>query len=115
MAQAALNDGIDPVAYARNYGLDLNASSGRTIKAYDPSTGNYNTYTVNGIYDGYINAKKTMRISDTDWLDEISRTGFMQSYALSLSGATDKFTGLLSAGNKKNDGILSTLHTLSTR
>ncbi|WP_308244144.1 TonB-dependent receptor [uncultured Prevotella sp.] len=106
MAQAALNDGIDPVAYARNYGLDLNASSGRTIKAYDPSTGNYNTYTVNGIYDGYINAKKTMRISDTDWLDEISRTGFMQSYDLSLSGATDKFTGLLSAGYKKNDGIL---------
>ena len=33
MGQAALNDGIDPVAYARNYGLDFNASSGRTIKA----------------------------------------------------------------------------------
>ena len=98
MAQAALNDGIDPVAYARNYGLDLNATTGRTIKAYDPATGNYNSYTVNGAYDGYINAKKTMRLSDTDWLDEISRTGFMQSYDLSLSGATDKFTGLFSAG-----------------
>lgn len=106
MAQAALNDGLDPVAYARNYGLDLNATAGRTITAYDPATRQYNTYTVNGAYDGYINSKKTMRCSDTDWLDEISRTGFMQSYDLSLSGATDKFTGLFSAGYKKNDGIL---------
>ena len=106
MAQAALNDGIDPVAYARNYGLDLNASVGRTIRAFDPASGQYNTYTVNGAYDGYINAKKTMRCSDTDWLDEISRTGFMRSYDLSLSGATDKFTGLFSVGYKKNDGIL---------
>ena len=89
MAQAALNDGLDPVAYAHNYGLDFNASTGRTIKAYDPASKSYKTYTVNGAYDGYINAKKTMRLSDTDWLDEISRTGFMQSYDLSLSGATD--------------------------
>ena len=28
MAQAALNDGLDPVAYASNYGLNLNASQG---------------------------------------------------------------------------------------
>ena len=28
MAQAALNDGLDPVAYAANYGIDLNAASG---------------------------------------------------------------------------------------
>ena len=27
MAQAALNDGLDPVAYAANYGIDLNAAS----------------------------------------------------------------------------------------
>ena len=26
MAQAALNDGLDPVAYASNYGLNLNAT-----------------------------------------------------------------------------------------
>lgn len=84
MAQAALNDGLDPVAYAHNYGLDFNASTGRTIKAYDPASKSYKTYTVNGAYDGYINAKKTMRLSDTDWLDEISRTGFMQSYDLSV-------------------------------
>ena len=31
MAQAALNDGLDPVAYASNYGLNLNAASGTPI------------------------------------------------------------------------------------
>ena len=39
MAQAALNDGIDPLAYAANYGLNLNASVGVPITAYDPYTG----------------------------------------------------------------------------
>ena len=106
MAQAALNDGLDPVAYASNYGLNLNAAEGVAIKAYDPSTSQYNTYTVNGLYDGYINSSRTMRFSDTDWLDAISRTGFSQSYDLSLSNATDKYSALFSMGYKKNEGIL---------
>ncbi|MCI6234270.1 MAG: SusC/RagA family TonB-linked outer membrane protein, partial [Prevotella sp.] len=106
MAQAALNDGLDPVAYASNYGLNLNATQGIGIKAYDPKTGQYNNYTVNGLYDGYINSKKTMRFSDTDWLDAISRTGFSQSYDLSISNATDKYSALMSLGYKKNIGIL---------
>ena len=37
MAQAALNDGLDPVQYAANYGLDLNAPAGTAIQAYDNS------------------------------------------------------------------------------
>ncbi len=106
MAQAALNDGLDPVAYASSYGLNLNASSGFPISVYDISTGQYNTYTVNGQYDGYINAKRTMLMSDTDWLDEISRTGFSQSYDASVSKATDSMTALFSLGYKKNEGIL---------
>ena len=106
MAQAALNDGLDPVAYASNYGLNLNATQGIDIKAFDPKTGQYNDYTVNGLYDGYINSKKTMRFSDTDWLDAISRTGFSQSYDLSISNATDKYSALFSLGYKKNNGIL---------
>ncbi|MCM1491329.1 MAG: TonB-dependent receptor [Muribaculum sp.] len=106
MAQAALNDGIDPVAYASSYGLNLNATSGYPIKVYDINTGNYNNYTVNGYYDGYINAKQTMLMSNTDWLDEISRTGFSQSYDASVSTATDKATALFSLGYKKNEGIL---------
>lgn len=106
MAQAALNDGLDPVAYASNYGLNLNASAGTPIRAYNPATGEYNEYTVNGLYDGYINSKRTMRFSDTDWLDEISRTGFLQNYDLSISNANDKSSALFSLGYKKNNGIL---------
>lgn len=106
MAQAALNDGLDPVTYASNYGLNLNASNGLPIQVWNPQTNNYVNYTVNGLYDGYINAKKTMRFSDTDWLDEISRTGFSQNYDLSISHANDKHSTMFSVGYKKNNGIL---------
>ena len=106
MAQAAMNDGLDPVAYASNYGLNLNASAGTPIQAYDPATGQMRQFTVNGLYDGYINSKRTMRYSDTDWLDQISRTGFAQNYDLSISNATEKTSALVSFGYKKNSGIL---------
>lgn len=106
MAQAAMNDGIDPVAYASGYGLNLNAASGYPIKVYDIATGRYVNYTVNGLYDGYINARRTMKMSDTDWLDEISRTGFSQSYDASVSSATEKANVFFSLGYKNNKGIL---------
>ena len=106
MAQAAMNDGLDPEQYANNYGLTLNATAGKTIQAYDPALGQMRQFTVNGLYDGFMNASHTMRFSDTDWLDEISRTGFAQSYDLSISNATDKASALVSLGYKKNNGIL---------
>lgn len=106
MAQAALNDGIDPVAYASNYGLSLNATQGVGIRVWNPATKQYVNYTVNGLYDGYINSKRTMGCSDTDWVDEISRTGFSRNYNVSVSNATEKATSMFSLGYKKNDGIL---------
>ena len=106
MAQAALNDGIDPVAYASNYGLDLNAVGGTPITVWNPVTSQYVNYTVGGRYDGYINANRTMRYADTDWLDAISRTGFSQSYDLSVSHANDKHSAMFSLGYKKSNGII---------
>ena len=106
MVQAALNDGIDAAAYAQGFGLNINAATGTPITVWNPATEQYENYTVNGRYDGFINADKTMRYSDTDWLDEISRTGFSQNYDLSISNATDKYSALFSLGYKKNDGIL---------
>ena len=106
MAQAAMNDGLDPEQYANNYGLTLHAKEGTHISAYNPATGGMENFVVNGRYDGYLNNSHTMRYSNTDWLDAISRTGFSQSYDLSLSGATDKFSALFSAGYKNNNGIL---------
>lgn len=106
MAQAAVNDGIDPVEYAKNYGLNLNAQTGTPITVWNPATSQYENYTVNGRYDGYINEKQTMRFSDTDWIDAISRTGLSQNYDLTLSNATDKHSAMFSLGYKKNSGIL---------
>lgn len=106
MAQAALNDGIDPVAYASNYGLNLNAAQGTAIRVWNPTTKQYVNYTVNGLYDGFINSKRTMGYSDTDWVDEISHTGFSRNYNVSISSATEKSTSMFSLGYKKNDGIL---------
>ncbi|MBR6962299.1 MAG: TonB-dependent receptor [Prevotella sp.] len=106
MAQAAMNDGLDPEQYANNYGLTLNAPAGTAIQAYDPATGQMRQFTVNGRYDGYMNLARTMRFSNTDWLSEISRTGFSQNYDLSISNATDKSSGLVSFGYKRNNGIL---------
>lgn len=106
MAQAALNDGLDPVAYASNYGVNLNSSSGVPITAYNPLTGEMINYTASGKYNGYINAKETMPFSDTDWVDAISHTGFSQNYDLSLSHATDKHSAMFSVGYKDVSGIL---------
>ncbi|MBR6859640.1 MAG: SusC/RagA family TonB-linked outer membrane protein, partial [Bacteroidales bacterium] len=106
MAQAAMNDGLDPVQYAANYGLDLNAPKGTDIQAYDPAAGAMRSFTVNGLYDGYLNNKRTMRYSDTDWLKAISRMGFLQSYDLSLSNVSDRSSVLVSVGYKNNLGIL---------
>ncbi len=106
MVQAALNDGLNAKDYAAIYGLDINAQSGIPISAYNPQTGQYENYMVNGLYDGYVNNKKTMLFSDTDWLNEISRTGVSQNYDLSISNASDKSSALFSLGYKKTDGIL---------
>ena len=106
MAQAALNDGLDPVAYASNYGLNLNAANGTPITVWNPATNSYVDYTVNGLYDGYINQNRTMRYSNTDWLDAITRTGFAQNYDISVSKASDKSSTMFSLGYKKNNGII---------
>ena len=122
LVQAALNDGKNPNDYAQNYGLSLNVADGTPISVYNPATGVYDSYSVGGFYDGYMNAKKTMLYSNTDWVDEIGRTGFTQNYDLSFSKATDTGSSLFSFNYKKALGVLksrtsqhaSTAHIRST-
>ncbi len=57
----------------------------------------------------YIDAKdgtNLMPSSDTDWFDEITRTGIMQSYNLSISNATDKSNTFFSIGYLDNQGTV---------
>ena len=106
LVQAALNDGKNPYDYAQNYGLTLEAAGGTPITVYNPATGTMESYSVGGFYDGYMNAKQTMLYSDTDWVDEIGRTGITQSYDISFSKASEKSTQLFSFGYKKALGVL---------
>ena len=106
LVQAALNDGKNPHDYAQNYGLSLTVDGGTPISVYNPATGAMESYTVGGYYDGFMNARQTMRYSDTDWVDEIGRIGVTQNYDISFSKATDKATTLFSAGYKKATGVL---------
>ena len=106
LVQAALNDGKNPTEYAKNYGLGLNVEGGTPISVYNPATDAMESYSVGGYYDGYMNAKKTMPYSDTDWVDEIGRTGVTQNYDLSLSKANDRGSSLFSFGYKKALGVL---------
>lgn len=106
LVQAALNDGKNPHDYAQNYGLSLNVDGGTPISVYDPTTGMMQSYSVGGFYDGFMNAKQTMPYSNTDWVDEIGRTGITQNYDISFSKASEKTTMLFSAGYKKALGVL---------
>lgn len=54
----------------------------------------------------YIDANRTMLSSNTDWFDEITRKGLMQSYNLSASNGTDKGSYFLSLGHLHNDGLI---------
>lgn len=54
----------------------------------------------------YIDAEQTMRVSDTDWFDEITRTSLMQSYDLSLSNGTENGNYFFSLGYVDNEGII---------
>lgn len=43
----------------------------------------------------------------TDWFDEVLRTGFIQNHNVSLSGGNDKMTYFLSAGYMSEEGIIN--------
>ena len=109
LVQAALNDGKNPYDYADNYGLalqNLETMGGTPITVYNPATGTMEQFGVTGYNDGYMNPDKTMLYSNTDWVDEISRTGITQSYDISFSKASEKSTQLFSFGYKKALGVL---------
>ncbi|HMR18527.1 MAG TPA: SusC/RagA family TonB-linked outer membrane protein, partial [Sphingobacterium sp.] len=54
----------------------------------------------------YVDNNRTMYASDTDWFNEISKTGLIQSYNATLSSATEKGSSYFSLGYFHNDGTL---------
>lgn len=92
--QSAINGGADPNANTTGYTFDW---------GYDA---NGNPLLNKVLLPDYIDNERTMRTSDTDWFDQVARTGIMQNYDLSVSNGTDKGRYFFSLGYLKNEGVI---------
>ena len=94
--QAAVNTGRDPnvnnIAYRFNWHTDADG-----IPVLDKT-----------ILPEFLDANKTMRTSNTDWFNEISNRGLIQSYDIALSNGTEKGNYLFSVGYFDNKGVVKT-------
>jgi len=95
MWQAAINSGSDPNNNNIGYRFDWN---------YDAESAT--PVLTNLFLPKYLDAKKTMHSSDTDWFDEVSRTGIIQSHNLSVSNGTEKGKYFFSLGYFENEGTI---------
>jgi len=94
MWQAYVNDGINPnsngLGFKYNWGYDTDGNP-----------------VMNGMMlPKYLDSKNQMPASDTDWFDEITRTGIIHQYNLSVSNGTDRGNYFFSLGYYKNEGII---------
>jgi len=93
--QANVNDGIDPNSNNVSYQFDWGVVNGRP--------------TLNKVLvPEYLDTAHTLKSSNTDWYDAISRTGIAQSYDFSVSNGTDKGSYLFSLAYYDNKGIVNT-------
>lgn len=92
--KANVNDGLDP----NNNTLGI---------VYEDQVGPQGNRILNNIYvPEFLDGDKTLRTSDTDWFDKVTRTGFAQSYNLSVSNGTEKGNYFFSLGYYDNNGIV---------
>lgn len=94
MWQAYVNDGINPNSNSMGYVYDW---------GYDDQ-GNAVLNNITVPY--YLDAAQTMRSSDTDWFDEVSKTGITQNYNLTLSKGSKNGSSYFSLGYYNNDGTI---------
>ena len=92
--QACVNDGINPSNNNLGYNYDW---------GYD-SAGNpvLNRMTMNMFLD----ENASVRAGDTDWFKEITRTGVVQQYNLSVSNGSEKGNSFFSLGYYDNQGTI---------
>lgn len=94
--QASVNTGRDPnvnnIAYRYNWHTD-NDGNPVLDKILLPE---------------YLDGSRTLRTADTDWFDEITQTGIIQSYDVAISNGTEKGNYLFSLGYFNNKGVIKT-------
>ncbi len=61
-----------------------------------------------GSGDSIVTKAQLLNGGNTDWYDEILKTGFFQNHNLSLSGGSEKINYFLSAGMLTDEGIIRT-------
>jgi TonB-linked SusC/RagA family outer membrane protein len=94
--QAAVNTNRDPNANTIGYKFDWNRDA------------NGVPHLNKIILQEYLDPAKTLKTSNTDWFDEVSRTGVIQNYNVSVSNGTAKGNYLFSLGYFENDGVVKT-------
>jgi len=103
--QACVNDGVNPSNNNLGYNYDW---------SYD-AKGNpvLNNMTMNM----YLDENASVRAGDTDWFNEITRTGVVQQYNLSVSNGSEKGSSFFSLGYYDNQGTIkkSNFNRLSAR
>ena len=103
--QASVNDGLNP----NNNNLGYN---------YDWSYDNMGNPILNRMtMNMYLDENATVRTGDTDWFKEITRTGVVQQYNLSVSNGSEKGNAFFSLGYYDNQGTIkdSYFNRLSAR
>lgn len=94
MWKASVNSGIDP--NSNNLGI-----------VYNDSYDNNGNRVLNDVYfPEFLDKNKTLRTSNTNWFDEITRIGVAQTYNLSVSNGTDKGSYFFSLGTYNNDALV---------
>jgi TonB-linked SusC/RagA family outer membrane protein len=90
--QAAMNDKQDPNFGVYKFEWHGDEASGYTLDKV--------------ILPEYLDDAKTMRPADTDWVDEVGRTGLAQNYTISLSNVGEKGRSLFSIDYFDNTGTI---------
>jgi TonB-linked SusC/RagA family outer membrane protein len=103
--QANVNGGNEPNSNNIGYRYDW---------SYDAN----NNAVLNNLYlPKYLDAAGTMYSSDTDWFNEVSRTGMIQSYNISVSNGNERGNAYFSLGYFDNEGTIkySNFNRISAR
>ncbi len=94
--QANVNDGKNPnnnnVGYKFDWGYDANGNP-----------------VLNGLtMNQFIDEAGTVRASNTDWFDQVTRTGVVQNYNVAISNGSEKGHSYFSLGYYNNQGTIKT-------
>ena len=103
--QANVNDGLNP----NNNNVGYN---------YDWTYNQAGNPILNGMtMNMFLDENGTVRAGDTDWFDEVTRTGVVQQYNLSVSNGSEKGNSFFSVGYYDNQGTIkdSWFNRLSAR